>query len=142
MRQVDDVAAVIERLEVIKTHPVPNYFGPQRFGFHGNNLNWANRMAAGESIRDKKIKGFALSAARSFLFNQVVSERIKQNYFSQTMLGEVYILAGSQSYFSEPMNEEITTRLNTGDIQLSAPLFGKGEPIVSEQLQCRVAHVE
>jgi len=123
---VTEIDWLLSRLEQVKDG-VPNYFGEQRFGFKGNNLNWANRMADGEVIKNKKIKGFALSASRSFLFNQVVSERIAKDCFDGTIEGDVYLLAGSNSYFSESISAEIKNRLAEQDIQLSAPLFGRGE---------------
>mgnify|MGYP000368237643 FL=1 len=131
LRNVTHMAKLEQRLELIKNSQVPNYFGLQRFGFKGNNLNWANRMADGEQIRDKKIKGFALSAARSFLFNEVVSERIKHQIFLAPQVGEAYILAGSNSYFSQQADDTIYRRLQQGDIQLSAPLFGDGDAIAT-----------
>ena len=49
---------------------VPNYFGPQRYGRDGGNLARARDWAAGgEPPRDRMQRGFALSAARSELFN-------------------------------------------------------------------------
>ncbi len=127
---VTNIEWLLERLELVKTG-VPNYFGEQRFGFKGNNLNWANRMADGEVIKNKKIKGFALSASRSFLFNQVVSSRISHSLFNTTQDGDVYLLSGSNSYFSEAVSEQILERLQCQDIQISAPLVGEGELVSS-----------
>lgn len=126
LRDVSDSTLLAQRLEAVKSG-VPNYFGPQRFGIKGNNLNWANRMATGEQIRDKKLKGFALSAARSFLFNQVVSRRVERSLFDQVIDGDVFSLSGSNSYFSEPDSDTIRARLAENDIQISAPLWGQGE---------------
>lgn len=126
LTQVEGIDALISAFEKVK-QGVPNYFGLQRFGFKGNNLNWANRMASGEVIKNKKIKGFALSASRSFLFNQAVSRRIESQIFNTAKDGDVFILSGSNSFFSDPVDDSIITRLNEGDIQLSAPLVGAGE---------------
>ncbi len=38
LSEVSDVAAVLSRLETVAELGVPNYFGSQRFGRHGNNL--------------------------------------------------------------------------------------------------------
>ena len=126
LRDVTELAWLKARLEQVK-NGVPNYFGEQRFGFKGNNLNWADRMADGEVIKNKKIKGFALSASRSFLFNQVISQRIASNIFDRALHGDVFLLAGSNSFFAEPVTADIEQRLEEGDIQLSAPLVGEGE---------------
>lgn len=127
LKDITDVIDTIGRLEQIKTQGVPNYFGLQRFGFKGNNLNWADRMSSGEDIKNRKIKGFALSASRSYIFNEVINERLKQNLFSTAVNGDVYILTGSNSFFSQDVDDQISKRLQENDIQISAPLFGKGE---------------
>lgn len=127
LRDITDVIDTIGQLEKIIKRGVPNYFGLQRFGFKGNNLNWADRMSNGEDIKNKKIKGFALSASRSYIFNQVVNERLKQNIFTTPINGDVFILNGSNSFFSQDVDDEIKQRLLENDIHISAPLFGKGE---------------
>ena len=132
LRNVTDFEELQSRLTKVRDSGAPNYFGDQRFGFKGNNLNWANRMVSGEQIRDKKIKGFAISAIRSFLFNEVVSKRLEDSMFSTPLTGEVYLLAGSNSFFSQPMDDQIFKRLMDKDILLSAPLFGAGELATSE----------
>lgn len=138
--KVSNVEALLQRLEQVKSG-VPNYFGEQRFGFKGNNLNWADRMADGEVIKNKKIKGFALSASRSYLFNQVISERISQGIFNKPQQGDVFMLSGSNSFFSESVTEDIETRLNERDIHISAPLFGQGELVSTEQTLALEAQV-
>ena len=127
LKNVDNIKHLEQKLSLIQHSGVPNYFGLQRFGFKGNNLNWADRMASGEVIKNKKIKGFALSSSRSYMFNQVVSKRIEQNHFDQPMEGEIFTLAGTNSYFSESNSEQILERLKQQDIFISAPLFGQGE---------------
>lgn len=127
---VSDKAWLLDRLKLVKSG-VPNYFGEQRFGFKGNNLNWTDRMADGEVIKNKKIRGFALSASRSYLFNEVVSRRIESGVFTQPQAGDVFMLSGSNSYFSEAISEQIETRLLQRDIQISAPLFGQGDLVSS-----------
>lgn len=56
---------------------VPNYFGPQRFGHDGNNLQQAQaHLVEGQKIRNRQTRGLILSAARSYLFNEVLSKRV------------------------------------------------------------------
>ena len=70
---------LVERLEIVAEQGVPNYFGEQRFGLEGRNLDKADRWASDpRSIRDKSLRGIIISSARSYLFNHVLSERIKR----------------------------------------------------------------
>ncbi len=129
LRDVSDIDALEQKLKLVSELGVPNYFGLQRFGFKGNNLNWANRWSSGEDIRDKKVKGFALSGARSFIFNEVVSKRIELKKFATPLKGDVFILAGSNSYFTGEVDDTILSRLAAKDIFLSAPLAGEGDSL-------------
>ncbi|RLA41293.1 MAG: tRNA pseudouridine(13) synthase TruD [Gammaproteobacteria bacterium] len=85
-----DVAILDERLALIAKSGVPNYFGEQRFGIAGQNLVEADRLL--RRGRQRKMggrQGIFLSAARSYLFNQVLSERVKQQSWSQVLDAEV-----------------------------------------------------
>ncbi len=62
---------------------VPNYYGEQRFGIQGGNLALAEQLFSGGGIEDRKIRGLALSASRSFLFNLQVDARVKAGTFNQ-----------------------------------------------------------
>ena len=116
-----------KRLQLISEQGVPNYFGEQRFGRNGNNLDGAESMFQGRRIKDRDKRSLFLSAARSYLFNLVVSERIKQGLASRLLPGDCLMLSGSNSFFSEPeVSDELQSRLDSGDIGLSAPLWGRG----------------
>jgi len=118
---------LVARLENIKTTGVPNYFGEQRFGQNGNNIIRAKEMFAGKKIKDRNKRSFYISAARSLLFNQVVSERIRQGKWQTAMPGDCLILQGSNSFFAEEtLTDDIVERVALGSLQLSAPLVGKG----------------
>jgi tRNA pseudouridine13 synthase len=120
------------RLARIAESGVPNGFGAQRFG--GNNLGRARALFAGELRRSpsKSKRGFYLSAARSFLFNQVLSARIEDGSWNRLLPGDVAMLDGSGSFFEpEPDDPETERRCQTLDIHPSGPLAGLGDPPVS-----------
>jgi tRNA pseudouridine13 synthase len=120
--QVDALA----RLAKMQELGVPNYFGPQRFGFDGHNLELAMQLFEGVNLRRDQ-RGFALSAARSFLFNAVLGERIKHAAFSRALSGDVWILSGTHSIFGpEPISEALLARFAARDIAPTAPLWGEG----------------
>jgi len=128
LRNVSDIKQLQQRWQLAVTHGVPNYFGEQRFGINGNNIEMAKAMFAGKKVRDKKKRSLYLSAARSLMFNQCISARIEKNTFEAPQLGDIMMLAGSQSIFiPESMNAEIEHRFNEHDIDITCPMWGRGQ---------------
>ncbi|MFQ5468950.1 MAG: tRNA pseudouridine(13) synthase TruD [Gammaproteobacteria bacterium] len=124
---------IMKRIERISSQGVPNYFGEQRFGSH--NLDRALSMFDRRTqVKSVYKRGIYLSAARSMLFNQVLSERIKRYGWNKAMNGDVLMLNGTNSVFStQEIDEEIHQRLQHGDIHLTGPMWGSGKPMVSRE---------
>jgi tRNA pseudouridine13 synthase len=92
---VGERSAVEANLQAIAAQGVPNYFGAQRFGFDGGNVEQGRAMLAREiRVRNPKKKGLYLSAVRSFVFNEVLALRIQQGLWGQTLPGDVLDEAG------------------------------------------------
>jgi tRNA pseudouridine13 synthase len=121
--------AVKQRAEEISKRGVPNYFGEQRFGQGGDNVERARAMFGGEQTpRDRKLRGIYLSAARSLLFNEVLARRVADGTWERLLDGEAVMLNGRRSFFvPETYDEDFPWRLSTGDIHPSGPLWGRGE---------------
>jgi len=127
--------ALVSRLEVIAKEGVPNYFGAQRFGRNGQNIAAANELFEGKKVKNRDLRSIYLSAARSLIFNDVVSERIGQGKHLAPINGDAFMLCGSKAGFTPPeIDDEITTRFAHKDIELSAPLAGKGTKVHSDAL--------
>ncbi len=121
---IDDLEAAIER---VQGQGVPNYFGAQRFGHGAKNIDKARALFAGEIKVERYLRGMYLSAARSFLFNQVLSARVSQKIWATGLPGENFMLDGSNSFFkTDEMDAILRERLASFDIHPSAPLWGKG----------------
>ncbi|MDE2315178.1 MAG: tRNA pseudouridine(13) synthase TruD [Xanthomonadaceae bacterium] len=117
-----------QALAAIAARGVPNYFGEQRFGREGGNLDQARAMFAGRRV-DRDKRGFLLSAARSQIFNSVLAARVERGTWDAPLDGEIWSLAGSRSWFGpEPYSDLLAERLARGDIHPSGPLWGQGEP--------------
>ncbi|MCU7552992.1 tRNA pseudouridine(13) synthase TruD [Alteromonas sp. ASW11-19] len=138
LRQVINPEAVEEKLQQISTQGVPNYYGEQRFGvmrmndqgevMRGGNLVLAERMIAGETIRHRNKRSMALSALRSWLFNEVISHRIATNTFDTVLPGDAVMLQGSNSFFvNDGTDSELQARYEEADLSPTAPLWGDGE---------------
>lgn len=118
-----------QRLQQIQRDGVPNYFGPQRFGFGEDNLNQAARWFAAEDQTPRRNqRSMLLSAARSFIFNAVLSERVAKGSWNRILEGEVVALAGSSATFagSRATLDELQERLVRFDIHPTGPLWGEG----------------
>lgn len=126
--QRDAVDTVLAR---IAQQGVPNYFGPQRFGREGGNLLGAERLFNGEGQQpERHLRGLYLSAARSYLFNRVLSERVSLRCWSEALPGEALIMPGSDSTLSLPrIDAAIQARIERGDLQPSGPLWGRGQAL-------------
>ena len=140
-----DKSSVEQHLQTISKTGVPNYFGPQRFGFGGNNireaLNLFARPLKSTSSAKKKNKrksavreknSMELSAARSLIFNQILAARVQDGSWNTGLNGDVFNLNGSGSIFaSEHMDETLQARLASGDIHPTGVLWGVGNDKVS-----------
>lgn len=135
-----DRDALVARLETIRHRGVPDYFGPQRFGRDGGNLVRARAWAAGgDAPRERAARGFALSAARSVLFNAVLAERVRRGDWDRLLPGEAVMLDGRRSFFrADDIDATLVHRCETMDVHPSGPLWGRGDsPAQGEAL-----HVE
>jgi tRNA pseudouridine13 synthase len=106
--------AIETHLEAVASHGAPNYFGAQRFGHDGGNVDQGRAMLAREiRVRNPKKKGIYLSAVRSFVFNEVLALRIQQGLWGKTLPGDVMDEAGRPT----------------------GPLWGRGRVITTDQAQ-------
>lgn len=124
-----DAAALEARMATIAREGVPNYFGPQRFGAEGANLQLARQwFANGVAPGDRAGRGFALSAARAALFNTVLAERVRQGTWNALQAGDVANLDGSGSVFAvSSVDAPLSERCRQLDLHPSGPLWGAGE---------------
>lgn len=123
-----DHKAIVERLEIISARGVPNYFGEQRFGRDGGNLQLVRDLFSGKRLKRDK-RSIALSSARSYLFNEILHARVVDNNWTEALPGEVLNLDDTGSVFTPAaIDDEIRSRLQSLDVHPTGALWGKGEP--------------
>ena len=131
LRNAEETDELKERLDFLAKNGFPNYFTEQRFGRDGNNLTQALRWANGEiKVKDRHKRSFYLSAARSEIFNLIVSKRMELNLAQQILVGDVLQLNGSHSWFVVDESEDLAQlqqRLAQQDVLLTVPLIGEEE---------------
>lgn len=129
-----DGIALARRWATISAGGVPNYFGPQRFGRGGANLQRALAMFADPKPRkrvspDRHRRGLYLSAARAELFNRLLAARVENDSWRTGLAGETLLLAGSNSRFTTAVIDAVLLdRLARADLYTSGPLWGAGRP--------------
>jgi len=134
LREIGGDQAVLEqRLAAARDRGVPNYFGEQRFGRGGSNLYTAEKLFKNTRLRlSRNKRGLTLSAARSFLFNQVLSARVYAGNWDVPLAGDAMQLQGSHSYFmAESLDADLMSRVASQDVHSTGPLYGRGESPVS-----------
>lgn len=123
-----DRAAIEDRIGRVAAAGVPNYFGPQRFGRGGANVQAvADWLASGRLPRDRNARGFVLSTARSLAFNRVLGTRVAAGTWDRLLPGEIVNLDGSGSVFlAESIDDTLQSRLAGFDVHPTGPLPGRG----------------
>ncbi len=122
-----DSSGLESRLRAVSEQGAPNYFGEQRFGHGGLNVERARQwLLQGGRIRRNQ-KSIFLSAARSYLFNNVLSGRVQKGNWNRLLDGELALLDGSRSVFPcdlpDPVLEQ---RCREFDIHPTGPMPGRG----------------
>lgn len=128
-----DKAKTIRQLEAMRNNGIANYYGPQRFGNQGQNVNKALDLFRGAKV-GREQRGLYLSAARSYLFNQLLVYRVTRQNWNQAVAGDTYVFDLSHGCFkSELPDAEIIRRLAAGEIHPTGVLWGRGDADVSAE---------
>lgn len=143
--RVRDVAGdrdqAAQQLEAIARGGYPNRFGEQRFGHDDGNLELARRLFAGARL-ERSERGFAISAARSAIFNAVLDARVGDGSWNQPRTGDLMQLDGRSAFFG-PIETDATLdeRCARGDIHPTGPLWGAGAPATAGQVRVLEAQI-
>jgi tRNA pseudouridine13 synthase len=127
-----DASHLSDRLRRLGEGGAPNYFGEQRFGRDAGNLAQVLAMASQDGGRRRHRRhgrggdaGFALSAARSVIFNAILAHRVTQGTWNRLAVGDVANLDGRGSVFAVPhVDDDLERRCAALDVHPTAPLAG------------------
>ncbi|MCK5831418.1 MAG: tRNA pseudouridine(13) synthase TruD [Methylococcales bacterium] len=115
-----------DQLQLIKKQGIPNYFGGQRFGLKGQNVNKALALFKGVKVK-RELRSIYLSAVRSYIFNQLLSERVLAGNWNQGVCGDVLIFDQSNSYFKTgKLDTAVLERIKAGEVHPTGLMAGKG----------------
>ena len=120
-----DHAELDRRLHALQAVGVPNYFGPQRFGFGGNNVREAARSLLEGRRQTRAKRSIYFSALRSFLFNHLLARRVREEIWDRLIDGDVAMLEGTHSVFHCAMPDaDLSRRCAEFDLHPTGPLPG------------------
>ncbi|MHA6494341.1 tRNA pseudouridine(13) synthase TruD [Pseudomonas borbori] len=141
-----DHEALDKRLRQVAAQGIPNYFGLQRFGFEGGNIAHARHFAERKTLPEQRnVRSRVLSAARSYLFNRVLAERVAAGSWNQALLGDLLAFTDSRSFFPAGEQECSDPRLAILDLHPTGPLWGAGKSSasgVAQMLEQKVGQQE
>jgi len=116
-----------QRIKTVQSQGVPNYFGRQRFGFGGGNIERGARWLEQGGRLPRNKRGIYISAIRSFIFNHLLARRVRDGSWNRILDGEIAMLNGSHSLFECTMPDPVLAhRAVEFDIHPTAPLAGQG----------------
>ena len=148
------------RLQSIAKQGVPNYFGEQRFGKGGNNLREGEKLLIADNRNEQSSRrrgnrnksgnrnqqSLYISALRSWMFNDLLSQRIENHTWNQVIDGDIVQLTGSDKWFVADENEDLSSlqhRAAQGDLSPTGGLFGDGAlPTLTQALALEETVVE
>ena len=129
---IADSGQLEAKLQQVASSGFPNYFGIQRFGHNGGNLERAIRVLERGKTR-KASEGIYLSAVRSMLFNLVLAERIRLDNWNRPVPGDVMQIAGSRSLFiADEADATLLPRHEEMIVGVTGPLCGRNARIAPQ----------
>ena len=112
--------------EELKKRGVPNYFGPQRFGTHGENAQKGRDILDGKrKERQRFLKMFFVSAFQSRLCNEYLASRVNDGKFEKIMQGDIAKKYETGGIFDVEDEAEDQKRFDAKEITFTAPIYGR-----------------
>ncbi len=124
-----DGAEALRQSEAIAVHlqsvGVPNYFGPQRLGSEGHNVNRGLEVLLGQKrVNDGWLRRFLISCYQSYLCNRYLARRVESGVFDQLLVGDVAKKYATGGLFDVDDLAVEQLRYAAHEISFTAPMYG------------------
>ncbi len=124
----DPVAGAQELSEnissVLSKHGVPNFYGVQRFGIHGDNARRGRDVLLGNGRCKHWLRNLLISAFTSALFNQWLICRIERGWFDTLLVGDMAKKADTGGLFEVTDLQQDMERFRQQQIGYTGPIYG------------------
>lgn len=126
VRDVDaDLNQLAQEWQQLCQHGVPNYFGPQRFGHGGKNVDVGIDWLLGKKKLPRHQQSIYLSAVRSYFFNEILAKRVSQGTWNQLIDHEfAQFTEGKAGFYVEQPADEDIERCQQGVLSPAGSLIG------------------
>jgi tRNA pseudouridine13 synthase len=132
---------VVASLTRATTEGVPNAFGAQRFGRHGDNAARALAWLRGDERgpRDPRTQRLLWSSLQSAVFNAVLDARVADSSYATALEGDLLKLRTSGGLFLCADVQSDRERASTGEVSPTGPIIGdrmrwpEGAPLALER---------
>ena len=111
------------KLERLARDGLRNYYGAQRFGKDGRNVEPGLAALAGKGPRRGKAD-LVVSAGQSALFNLYLAERARRHLLGRVLLGDILQKRDTGGMFECSDVTEDQRRLDAGELLITGPMFG------------------
>lgn len=138
----EDVARV---LAILSERGVPNYFGDQRFGYDGRNIEDARRWIVenAQAPRDMWKRKLLVSVLQSVVFNDVVAARIQDGLFNDAVDGDLLRKEDTGGLFTTEDLADARARVQSFAVSPTGPMFGsemrRAERVAAEREDAALA---
>lgn len=121
---IDETASA---LEALVRRGVPNYFGAQRFGRGGANLERAARwlLEGGRKPRKRHERKLLVSTWQSAVFNELLAARVDAGELDRVVLGDLLRKEDSGGLFVCEEPEVDGPRAEAFEVSATGPMFGE-----------------
>ncbi len=120
--------------QALRARGLPNFYGVQRFGMKGDNVEQGREVLLGRGPRERWLRRFLLRAYQSALFNAWLTERIRRGWFQRLLPGDIAKKTDTGGLFEVADAGVESPRFQRGEITYTGPIYGSrmlwasGEP--------------
>jgi len=113
-------------ISILERDGLPNYFGAQRFGIDGQNIQRAVRwlIEGGRAPKAPFQRKMLASALQSALFNQLLGERLQRGDLHRALHGDLMRKEETGGLFVAEDAEQETQRVERWETSPTGPMFG------------------
>jgi len=114
-------------VDCVARRGMPNYFGAQRFGFGGKNVERARSwlVDGGPPPRERFERKLLVSAFQSALFNAVAAARVRDALLDHAIPGDVLRKEDTGGIFTTADLADAERRVQAWEVSPTGPIFGE-----------------